>query len=177
MRRLVFDNSPLSHFARAGSLGILEAIVQDDECFVVAAVVDEIRDGISGHPELGAVLEAEWLTPVRVEGLAELTIFAEYARVLGSGPRNVGEAETLAWAESQNAIALLDERAGTRRGHERGVEAHGTLWLIAQAHRSRLLARHEVVGLVDALADAEAWFPSAARGEGFFDWAAEQGLL
>lgn len=177
MSRLVFDNSPLSHFARAGSFDVLREITSADECFVVATVLDEIRNGAIQYPELGLVEDASWLTPVRVEGLTELTLFVEYARVLGSAPRNVGEAETLAWAESSNAIAVVDERAGTRLGRERGVEVHGSLWLIGTAFRRELLTRHEVVTLIERLADTEAWFPSAARGDGFFQWAAENGLL
>lgn len=121
--------------------------------------------------------EAAWLTPVRIEGLTELTVFAEYIRVLGSGSRNIGEAETLAWAETHGAVVVIDERAGARAGQQRGVTVHGTLWLIARAVRAGALERHEVVELIEALADAEAWFPSDARGEGFFRWASEYGLL
>jgi predicted nucleic acid-binding protein len=156
---------------------VLEAIVQDEDSFVSATVLGEIDVGRPLHRELDAVRRATWLTPVRIEGLAELTVFAEYVRILGSGPRNIGEAETLAWAETHDAVAVIDERAGARAGQQRGVAVHGTLWLIARAIRAAALERHEVVELIDALADAEAWFPSEARGEGFFRWAAEHGLL
>lgn len=105
--RLVFDTSPLSHFARAGQLDVLEAIVEGDDSFVTATVLGEIDIGLAVHHELKAVRRAPWLTPVRIEGLAELTVFAEYVRTLGSGPRNIGEAETLAWAETHDAVAVI----------------------------------------------------------------------
>jgi predicted nucleic acid-binding protein len=93
---------------------VLEAIVQDEDSFVSATVLGEIDVGRPLHRELDAVRRATWLTPVRIEGLAELTVFAEYVRILGPGPRNIGEAETLAWAETHDAVAVIDERAGAR---------------------------------------------------------------
>ena len=53
---------------------------------------------------------------VSVGGLEGLGSFAAYARLLGSGARNVGEAETLAWAETNEAIAVVDEAAGRTAG-------------------------------------------------------------
>jgi hypothetical protein len=52
---------------------------------------------------------------VSVGGLEGLGAFAAYARLLGSGARNVGEAET-AWAETNEAIAVVDEAAGRTAG-------------------------------------------------------------
>lgn len=151
-------------------------MVRDDQSFVVASVLDEIRAGCATYRELEAILKADWLSPVSVDTTAGLAAFADYTRILGATGRHLGEAETLAWAEAHDAIAVVDERPGTLSGRERGVEVHGTLWLIAMACRSNLLARHEVTALIDALADAEAWFPAEARGDGFFDWAASHGL-
>lgn len=156
---------------------MLRSLAEGDECFVVAAVLDEVKSGVRAHPEVSAIEEASWLEPVRIEGLDDLAVFAEYVRVLGSGPRNVGEAETLTWAEKRGAIAVIDERAAVRCGRERDVEVHGTLWLIAEGYRASLLARNEVISLIDALADAEAWFPAEARGEDFFEWASQEGMI
>lgn len=175
MTCLVFDNSPLSHFARAGKLATLEAIASDYDCFVTQAVLDEIAAGAAEHAALGDVAGLGWLEMVRVDGLAELQAFAEYANRLGSGMRDVGEASTLAWAETNKAIAIVDERAGSRHGLERGVEVHGTLWLIAGGFRTGRLSEAECASLVDTLRDSEAWFP--CDGAGFFAWARSEGLL
>jgi predicted nucleic acid-binding protein len=73
------------------------------------------------------------------------------------------------------AIAVIDERAGTRHARERDVEVHGTLWLIAQSVRQGLLAEERSEELVAALRDTEAWFPDFDGG--FVGWARENGLL
>lgn len=137
--------------------------------------MDELARGTAIHPSLGDIATTGWLSVVRVDGLAELSAFADFARVLGSGERDVGEAATLAWAQIHAAIAIVDERAGTRRGRERGVEVHGTLWLVAEGRRRELLTDARCEDLVDALSDTEAWFP--CRGAEFVSWARDAGLL
>ena len=175
MKPLIFDNSPLSHFARANELEALAAITAQRERFVTQAVLDELEVGVAAYRELAAVAQSEWLQVATVESLPELQAFAEYARRLGSGVRDIGEAATLAWAEVHRGVAILDERAGTRHARERGVDAHGTLWLIAEGYRSHVLTAKQSEQLVDALNAAEAWFPCS--GADFLAWAAGAGLL
>ena len=175
MRRLIFDTSPLSHFARARELDTLATITAAWDRAVTQAVLDELAGGVTYHPVLELVGQQEWLTVVPVDTLVELRLFAEYARRLGSGSRDIGEAATLAWAEAHGATAILDERAGTSHGRERNVEVHGTLWLIAEGVRSGVLAPARCEGLVDALRAAEAWFP--CTGGEFIEWSQAEGLL
>jgi predicted nucleic acid-binding protein len=172
---LIFDNSPLSHFARAGQLPGLERITANADRLVTEAVLGELDRGAELHIELKIIRTLDWLQVVRVDRLQELAVFAEYARVLGSGARDIGEAATLAWAEVNSATAIVDERAGTRLGRQRGVEVHGTLWLIVEGYRNGVLGGPEAEHLVDALSDAEAWFP--CRGSEFIAWAQSEGLL
>jgi predicted nucleic acid-binding protein len=94
---------------------------------------------------------------------------------LGSGERNIGEASVLAWAELNGATAIVDERAGANHGRQRGVQVHGSLWLIVEGYRGGHLDEGGAKALVDALRDTEAWFP--CDGEGLFDWARSCGLL
>jgi predicted nucleic acid-binding protein len=148
---LVFDSTPLSHFARAGVLDVLEAISADHRRITTEAVSDELKAGVAEHPELAAIQELNWLEIVSSSSLEELRAFSEYARRLGSGPRNVGEASVLAWAEVNNAIAIVDERAGTNHGRERRVRVHGTLWLICEGYRKGLLGEAAAEGLVVSL--------------------------
>lgn len=175
MRSLIFDTSPLSHFARAGELRTLANLTASFDRFATQAVLDELSRGARQHSSLTEIERITWLRRVRVDSLDELATFAEYARVLGSGERDVGEASTLAWAEVHHAIAVIDERAGTRRGRERGVEVHGTLWLVAEGCRTDQLSDDGAGALVDALSDNEAWFP--CRGSEFLEWARSEQLL
>lgn len=147
MRCLAFDASPLVHFTRAGRLPVLERVTASWKRVVPRSVLDEITKGV----------------------------FANYARRLGSGPRNIGEAETLAWAETNAAIAVVDDAAARTAGRERGVHVHGTLWLIFEAYNEGLFERGAAEDLIGRLADTDARFPCSPAEA--FEWAAAQDLL
>lgn len=173
---LVFDNTPLSHFARAGRLGVLEKLVGPYRCVTPAEVINEIHAGTSEHPSLSRVLSAQWLEVVELLQVAELVAFARYKAELGGGPdKNVGEAAVLAWASVYGGIAIIDERAATRMAQRDGINAHGTLWLVANGVRSQRLTRSDAELIVDELASTDMTLP--VDGAGFFAWAYEEGLL
>lgn len=138
-------------------------------------MLDEIQAGEGQYPLLADVRDAEWLELVACDGLAELRALARYFQVLGSGQRDIGEASVLAWAEVNDGIAVVDERAATRAAQQRGVVVHGTLWLIANGVKTGLLALLDAERLVDQLRDAEAWLP--CTGAEFLSWAKDRGLL
>jgi predicted nucleic acid-binding protein len=120
---IVFDTTPLSHFARARRLATLEAITAGHRRITTEAVRDELQDATALHPELAGVLELPWLEVVSTSTLGELRVFAEYARRLGAGPRNVGEASVLAWAEVNAAVAITDDQAAKNHGRQRGARS------------------------------------------------------
>lgn len=70
---LVFDSSPLVHFARADKLAVLRSLVNEFECVTTKAVLGELRTGITLHPITAAALDLEWLATVRdlIKGLAD----------------------------------------------------------------------------------------------------------
>ena len=172
-----FDTGPLSCFARAGRLEALRAICGDARCIVENAVREELRRGADAYPSLLDVLHADWLEGVELHNLAEMAAFAEYTRVLGSRRgRDVGEAATLAWAETHEATAIVDDQAAVNAGRQRGVDVHGTLWLVVRGVKAGALAEADAVRLVDALQTAGAWFPFSS-GEGFISWARGESLL
>ena len=72
---LIFDNTPLSHFARAGRLSILEAIVTPYQCITPVEVQDEILVGVAAMPDLEDVVTAQWLEPVELSEVHELAAF------------------------------------------------------------------------------------------------------
>lgn len=174
MATLVFDASPLSHFARADHVHTLRKITGAHRCTVTQAVLDEISAGAHKYPELGNA-DLTWLEVVPVDSLDAMRILFEYARVLGSGSRDVGEATTLTFAEMHGAVAIVDEAAGRAAGWARGVTVHGTLWLVAEGFKATLLSEADAVALVDQLRAAEAWFP--CDGKKFLAWARAEGLL
>lgn len=174
METLVFDASPLSHFARANRTDVLRRITSGYRCAVTQAVLDEISAGGQKYPEL-CDADLTWLDVVRVDGLAAVRVLSDYLHVLGSGARDIGEATTLTFAEMSGAIAIVDEAAGREAGRERGVIVHGTLWLVAEAFKAALLGEADTIALVDQLAATDAWFP--CDGVTFLSWARENGLL
>lgn len=173
---LVFDNTPLSHFARAGRLDALEKLVAPYHCVTPAEVANELHDGLAEHPSLAKVLAAQWLEVVELREVDELVAFARYKAELGGGPdKNTGEAAVLGWTAVHGGIALIDERAGTRIAQRDGIDVHGTLWLVANGVRTARLARPSAERIIDDLAATEMTLP--VDGAGFIAWAYEEGLL
>lgn len=175
MGLLVFDSAPLSCFARAGKLSLLDRLTQNDERVTTRAVLDELRQGVGDYPQLEEALTLSWLKVVPVDSLRELQLFAEYARHLGSGKHDTGEASVLAWAEAHGAIAFTDDSAAVQIAQARGVKVQRTLALVVRGLKSGLLSEQEAHDLIDELARAGARFPVRA-GE-FLAWARAKGLL
>jgi predicted nucleic acid-binding protein len=175
MATLVFDSAPLSCFARASRLPMLEQLTEGDERVTTRAVLEEISEGVRDYAELQSVLELAWLQIKAVDGLEELRLFAAYARRLGAGRHNIGEASVLAWAEAHGAIAFTDDEVAVQIGRERGVRVQRTLALVARGVRRGLLTDAEAHTLVDELQRGGARFPFGP-GE-FIPWARQQGLL
>lgn len=173
---LVFDNTPLSHFARAARLDTLEKLVAPYRCVTPAEVTAEIHNGLTEHPGLAKVLAAQWIEVAELVDVNEVVAFARYKAELGGGTlKNNGEAAVLAWASVHGGIAVVDERAGTRIALRDGIAVHGTLWLVANGLRSQRLDRVGAERIVDELIATEMALP--VDGAGFVAWAYHEGLL
>lgn len=170
---LVFDTSPLVHFARASKLAVLRDLVADFECVTTKAVRGELRKGVDGLPLTSSALELEWITTVPCDELDELYLFGHYMNRLGNFERNAGEASVLAWAEAHSAAAYVDDHVACNVGRSRGVVVHRTLQLLISGYRARVLNEAEACDLIKALADTDARFPQAARDD-LFGWARAQ---
>jgi predicted nucleic acid-binding protein len=170
---LVFDTSPLVHFARAGKLGVLRSLVEDFECVTTKAVFGELRGGLAPRPETAALLELDWLATVPCDELDELYLFGMYMNRLGNLARNAGEATVLAWAEAHSAAAYVDDQVACNVGRARGVAVHRTLQLVISGYRMNILNEAEASDLIKALADTDARFPHAARDD-LLGWARAQ---
>lgn len=173
---LIFDNTPLSHFARADRLAALEELVASYRCLTPAQVTVELHNGIGEHPLITNVLSATWLEVVELSEVEEVVAFARYKAELGGGPeRNNGEAAVLAWTALHGGTAIIDERAGTRIAQRDGIAVQGSLWLVANGVRTDRLNRADAERIVDELAATDMALP--VDGAGFFAWAYQQGLL
>jgi predicted nucleic acid-binding protein len=171
----VFDNAPLSCFARAMRLPELDRLTAGNERVTTRAVIDEIRNGVAAFPELQEVLDLAWLRVEAVDGLDELRLFAKYARRLGSDVHDIGEASVLAWAEANGAIAFTDDEAAVQAGRDEGVEVRRTLAVVARGIKHGVLSDVEADRLVDDLLRAGGRFPFSA-GE-FVRWARDNSLV
>lgn len=176
MSLLVFDNTALSHFARAGQLSVLQRLVADDRCVMPAEVTRELVAGIADHPALARAIGMDWIEIVELIDIHEVIAFAGYKAEFGGGPnRNNGEAAVLAWASVHDGTAIIDERAATRAARRDNIEVHGTMWLIANGVRDGILERDVAERMVDDLAATDMKLP--VDGAGFFAWAYTEGLL
>lgn len=167
---LVFDTSPLNHFARAGELATLRMLVAGFECVTTHPVHGELRLGVPEYPAVEQALELDWVSVVHCDQLDEVYLFSLYMNRLGNIERNAGEASALAWAEAHGAAAYVDDKEGCKAGLERGVRVHRTLQLIIAAYRSGGLDEAAAQKLVTSLAETDARFPGLARKD-LFGWA------
>ena len=176
MSVLVFDNTVLSHFARAGQLTALQDLVVSHRCVTPAEVTKELVAGIVQHPALAKAVSLPWVEVVELIEVEEVISFARYKAEFGGGPdRNNGEAAVLAWASVHGGVPVVDERPATRAAKRDGISVHGTLWLIANGVREGTLTREVAESMVDDLVATEMKLP--VDGSGFFAWAYAEGLL
>ncbi|HVV86535.1 MAG TPA: hypothetical protein VHE35_25935 [Kofleriaceae bacterium] len=176
MAVLVLDSSVLSAFARANRLADLERLTHGDTHVTTRAVLDELAGGSSLHPVLANVAQQPWIHAVSVDSLAELVVFNEYVRILGSSSRNIGEASVLAHAEIRSAVAFVDDQAAVRAGKERRVNVRRSLGVVTEGIHRQILAHEEASALVDDLVRlGGARLP--CDGASFLAWAERQGLL
>lgn len=174
MDALVFDTGPLSHFARAGRLDVLEAVVGERRAVIPQAVVQELQVGALLHDQIETVLDAAWLEHRELTQDSELLKFAEFARRLVHGQRNVGDAAVLALAATMPATAVIDDGVAFRIGRRAGVTCTRTLALLCDAMHRGLLTLDFVGRTADELIATEYRLPFR-RGE-FKNWAIENGL-
>ena len=171
----MFDTGPLSHFARARWLGVLEAVVGDRRAVIPEAVVTELQLGAHNDPRLRAVLDADWIERRELHTESERQAYAVFARRLISGQRNVGDAAVLALAATIPAQAVIDDSAAYNVGKRAGVSCTRTLALLSESIREGLLTLDQVSDVVDDLIASEYRLPFGP-GE-FAEWAIANELI
>ncbi len=117
MTALVFANTALNHFAKAGRLTELRTIVQGYQCVAPAEVFSELARAVAEYPALGIISAQNWLKPVELGEIEAIAALAKYKHELGGGPdTNIGESAVVAWVSVNGGIAIIDEGAATSIG-------------------------------------------------------------
>ena len=136
--------------------------------YVTAAVAEELAVKGQSAPD--------WATLVHVDGLNEIVAFGAWCqRLVGANPHDRGEASVAAWAESHNAIAIVDDKDARIVMQRNGVQAHGSMWILCQVINCGRINVQTASGFVDAVIKAGARLPFNAGG--FEDWARKASLL
>lgn len=172
---LVFDTGPLSHFATAGWLGALKAVVGNRGAIIPETVVSELQRGAQTDQRLQQVLNADWIQHRPLTDAAELEAYSRYRSILASGNRNLGEVAVLAVAQTLPATAVIDDAAGRKAAQDNGVALRPTLALLCDAIREELLTLQLVSALADDLLESHYRLPFAPGG--FERWANEHNMF
>jgi predicted nucleic acid-binding protein len=136
---LICNTSPLQYLHQLGVLHILPALVP--RVVVPPAVVDELSAGLAQGIVLPDPRALDWIA-IRTPASAPVL-----ALVTDLGP---GETQVIALAlESGDAVAVLDDALARRVAETLGVRLTGTLGLLLDAKRARLIPA--VTPLLDQL--------------------------
>jgi predicted nucleic acid-binding protein len=159
---LVLDAMLLIHFGRAERLDVLRDLLVDKECWTTRVVLEEVRQGAAAHPQMPDVDAGEWLGVAQLDTFEEIALFAAWARRIGSGERDRGEASVFAVAELRSATAITDDQEAVRVARTYGLDAHGTIWLLSGACRDGKLSEPAAGNLLDALRGTDSGCPAQA---------------
>lgn len=173
----VFDSGPLSHFAQSGWLGLLRKVTGGSPAWIPQSVHREVSDGVDRHPHLHVILDATWLDVRSISTISETAAFARFtSRLVGSDHRkNVGECETLALAETNSGVAVLDDGAARTVASEFGVKTVTSLGLLCDLVREGHLGLEAAGDVADMLLETEYHLPIGPGG--FKIWAVQKGYL
>jgi predicted nucleic acid-binding protein len=168
---LVFDNMLLSHFSLADRLDVLHELHTDRTCYTTHVVREELRQRSEQVPDASL----DWLIIERLGKLPEIRCFVKWARLLGAGERDLGEASVFATAELRQAIALCDDQEAVRVARTHGLNVHGTIWMLSYACGNGKLTEVNVANLIDALIHTGMRLP--CTGSEYSAWARAHRLL
>ncbi|GIF41032.1 nucleotide-binding protein [Actinoplanes xinjiangensis] len=171
----VFDTGPLSHFAEAGWLKILQALAGDRLVLIPEVVRTEVSEATHLYPFLTQILDADWIKTDRSDDVELIVAHARYTARLASGRKNLGECGVLALAEVRHQIAIIDDRVAREAGEEYGVEIKGTLALMCDGIRQGMLTVPLVSRIADDLLATEYRLP--LRPGQFESWARDEGWI
>ncbi|MFJ9915532.1 hypothetical protein [Actinacidiphila glaucinigra] len=173
---LVLDATLLNHSARADNIDLLGNYLKDFECWTTEIVIDELKDGYPQHSTLRRAVEAEWLNVDPLDTIDGIRAYAEWGRRVGaSALRHRGEASVFACTQLRHGVAITDDRQARAVAVAHGIEAHGSLWLLARLVRERVITVAAAESFIEALSAEGARLP--CKGREFGAWCARNGIM
>jgi predicted nucleic acid-binding protein len=172
---VVLDATCLSHFARADRLDVLRDLLVGRRCWTTETVLAELNRGVADHPLLRNVSGQEWLLVAGLDSVAEIRLYDNWLKRVGTVGRDQGEASVFATAERQGATAITDDRRAAKVARFYGLDVHGTIWLLAAACREGKFTPAGASSLIDALRATGHRLP--CTGLEFSGYARQHGLL
>ncbi len=170
------DTGPLSHFARAGWLGVLQMLAPGNVILIPDTVEREIQGACGVHTWLNQVFTHNWIQVAPIQTEAEIDAYSRYARrLVGDDGRNTGECGVLALAQTHGLVAIVDDYAGYKAGSSSGVRVRRTLGLLCDAVADGLLTLDTVSAVADSLLQTHYRLPFPPGG--FAQWAVESGRI
>lgn len=136
----VTDTGPLIHLAEINSLSLFAVL---DEVLMPATVYDELQAG--GLPSELDTIDYE---------LVEANDESAWV----DSDLDAGEVASLTVASEEDAILLTDDLEARRAATEAGIEAHGSIGLLALAYRRGKLSRNAAAERMQALQDETSLF-------------------
>ena len=125
----VVDTGPLSHFAKAGWLGVLKMLAPEHRIMIPDVVDAELGRGAAQQPGLTHVHAQDWIEARAIESHAELIAFGRcHGSLVGDNGRDVGECGVLAPAEAHHRTAVIDDQEACKAARRTGsVKVRRTL--------------------------------------------------
>lgn len=139
---IISNTSPLIHLAKVGRLSLLPL------CFQKVLIPEEVYEEIKCQPYsievigIDRALQDGWLQRERVIVRKELASFPGIDK---------GELKAIALALEKKRPLIIDDKVGRIVATVLGVEAHGTLYVLLQARKNKLLTSEEVIGLLNMM--------------------------
>lgn len=166
---LVLDTTLPLHTHRAGLNDRLGSALRRLPISLV--ITDVVAYELGNH----SVPVPPWLQVVALEDLIAST---DWGRIVGSqGRHHAGEASTLAQAQAERGIAIIDDRDALRaaRNARNCPTIHGSPWLLCALVNHQVIAEITVSQICDRMLETGIRWPFPKGG--FVEWCRVEGLL
>ncbi len=150
----VFDATPLIYLARIDQLTLLEH--DEDPRVIPERVYEEVVEtGLeAGYPDarrLERFVDADGFTVVTVEPTPLLS------RLRTNDHLSAADAAVLAYADTHDGVAVMDEQYGRDVAASEGITTRGTAYLVVRLAKDGTIDVDDARSAIDAMID-EGWY-------------------
>ena len=148
---IISNTSPLIHLAKIGRLGLLKTL------FKTVQIPLSVYNEIIKHPKntetivIKKALNEGWLRIKNVTLKAPLKNFSTVAKT---------ELEVIALAIKEGKTAILDDKNAVQIANIFNANVHGTLFIILEAVKQKLLKKEEAIKMVNQMMENEFYLSS-----------------